>query len=110
MLAPDKILHLKGGLIVLLAALAVALVGHQVGVHWLPLLLVVAGLAAGASVEATQLADNRRAAALGQLAPHEVSVADLAASAAPCWAAAVVIELGIRSGMIDLAALLRPLA
>lgn len=93
MLAPDKILHLKGGLIVLLAALAMAIVSQQLGLHWLTLVLSVAGLAAGASVEATQYADNRRAAAAGQLAPHDVSPADLVASAAPCWAVAVGVEL-----------------
>ena len=92
-LASDTIVHLKGGLLVLLGALVIT-AGCQIArLHWLPTLLIVAGFVAGASVEGSQQADNDRAEALGLPRPHEVSWRDMVASAAPCWAAAVAIEL-----------------
>lgn len=92
MLPKDKIKHLKGGAMVLVAVLALDLVLQLLGVHAVPALMFIAGLVAGASVEATQQADNMAARLEGLPPPHEVSVWDLVASAGPCWLAAAVLE------------------
>lgn len=92
-LAPDTIIHLKGGLLVLIGALVITAVCQVAGLHWLATLLLVVGFVAGASVEGTQKADNDRADSAGAARPHEVSALDLVASAAPCWAVAIAIEL-----------------
>ena len=91
-LAADKITHLKGGLLALLGSAGLAIALLAVGAHALTVALAVAGLAAGGAVEGAQAAVNRAAIARGVAPPHEVSASDLLASAAPCWAACVVIE------------------
>ncbi len=110
LLAPDKITHLKGGLLALLGAAVLALLGLvALGLHPLTVALAVAGAAAGAAVEAAQHALNRAAQSQGLPPPHEVSLADLVASAAPCWLAALAVEWLSRAGLLEvLMMLLQP--
>lgn len=101
-LAQDKIAHLKAGLAVLLAAAAGTLLMLHVGVQPLAVVLLIVGLGTGAAVEFAQRDSNARLAAAGQPALHDVSAADLLASAAPCILGAGVIELLARLGVLVL--------
>lgn len=92
-MAPDKIVHLKGGALLMLAALAITVALWWLGAHWLSIGLVNAGLAGAASVEGAQWADNRGEIAAGRPARHDVSLEDFAASLAPCIAASVAVQL-----------------
>lgn len=93
---PDWILHAKGGAIVLVAAVGLAIVGRWSGLAWPTITLLLAGFIAGASVEGAQAADNRLAKSRGLPLPHEVALGDLVASAMPCWVAAIAVELALR--------------
>lgn len=96
MLAPDKILHLKAGVLVavVMAALGFALV--QLGLHPIPIAVLVGGISASGSVEGTQWWDNRNAKAAGLPPPHEVSFYDFLASAAASVVASAAIEVASR--------------
>lgn len=88
-MAPDKVVHLKGGLGLLALALPVTLVMGLLGAHWLAIGLVNAGLAGAGAVEGAQWAENRS----GRLPRRDVSLSDFLHSAVPCWAAAAVAQL-----------------
>lgn len=100
-LAPDKIAHLRAGALVALAALVAAIALHQLlGLHALTILLLVVGVGVGAAVEWTQRNSNARLQAGGHLPIHEVSRADLLASAAPCALLAALWEAAQRLGWL----------
>ena len=99
-LAQDKIVHLKGGALVLLFTLAAGVALWLIGLHWLSICFLVSGFVAGASVEGAQASDNQAAAAAGLPKPHEVSPGDLAASAAPCWLMATAVQVAAYFGAL----------
>lgn len=92
-LAPDTIAHLKAGLLLLLSVLLAYSLGYSLTLQPLTIALLIAGPAVGAAVEWAQRDSNARLTAAGHLPLHDVSKADLLASAAPCLLAAVAVEL-----------------
>lgn len=89
----DKLTHIAYGVPVAALAAALAFVAMHLGAHPMAAALIAAGAVSGMSVEGVQWADNRRARAAGLPLPHEISGMDAVASAAPCWALAVVVQL-----------------
>jgi hypothetical protein len=92
-LALDKIAHLKAGAAVAIAACLAGLALTAGGLHPLSVVQLVVGFGTGAAVEYAQRDSNARLAAMGQPPLHDVSRADLIASALPCAVAAAAIEL-----------------
>ena len=97
-LAQDKIAHLRAGLAVLLVATVAGLALLHLGLRPLSVALLLAGVGAAAAVEYAQRDSNARLRALGQPPLHDVSLPDLLASAAPCVAGALLLELWQRLG------------
>lgn len=101
-LKPDFLPHVLGGLGVLVAALLAGLVLLHLQLQPLTVIVLVAGVLAGAAVEGTQANDNRLARQAGLPPPHEVSLRDLFNSALPCLVAAALIELAARQHWLPL--------
>jgi hypothetical protein len=101
-IAPDKIAHLKAGAFVAAAACVAGIALTAGGLHPLSALLLVAGIGTGAAVEYAQRDSNARLAAQGLPPLHDVSKADLIASAVPCALAAAAIELLRHFGYLPL--------
>jgi hypothetical protein len=99
---PDKLAHLKAGAAVAVVACLAGLALTASGLHPLSALLLVAGFGTGAAVEYAQRDSNARLAAQGQPPLHDVSRADLVASAVPCTLAAAAIELLCHLGRFPL--------
>ncbi len=99
-LAPDKLAHLKAGAAVAIAACLAGLALTAGGLHPLSALLLVAGFGTGAAVEYAQRDSNARLAAMGQPPLHDVSRADLVASAAPAVVAAAAVQLAHVAGYL----------
>src|SRR5579862_2428609 len=69
--APDKILHMKASVAVLIGTFALISVLAYIGLHPVSIMLLISGWAAGGAVEFTQWMDNREADANNQPHPHD---------------------------------------
>lgn len=90
---PDLIVHAKGGLLVMAAAAAFAMLLLWLGAHPVTVALAVAGAVSAGSIEGMQWLENRRG-----MPRREVALDDFLATAGPCWAACVVIEAWLAWG------------
>jgi len=98
--APDKVLHGKGSIGVLLLSIAILFVGYQVGLHPVSIMLLEGGLLAAISVEGTQWFDNKNAKARGEAPPHEVSALDAFFSTLAPLVAVIAIEVARFLGVL----------
>lgn len=110
MIPKDKQKHLMAGLIVLGWAVLLIVASLALGISMPAAVAVAAGLSAAVTEEASQWLANRDAKARGEVPTRTVSALDILAGAAPCLAAAVVLELGWDRGIEVFAEILRWLA
>lgn len=91
--APDKILHGKASVGVLIGTIVIAIVGYLLGLHPVSIMILEGGFMAALSVEGTQWYDNKKAKERGDPPPHEVSVLDAFFSTLAPLVAVIVLEV-----------------
>lgn len=91
--APDKILHGKASVGVLVAAIAIVIVGYMLGLHPVSIMLLEAGVLAAAAVEGAQWHDNKLATDQGRPATRDVSALDAFYSTLAPLVAVVALEV-----------------
>lgn len=92
-LAPDKIVHGKGSIGVLIGIIAIAFFGYHLGLHPVSIMMLEGGLLAAASVEGTQWYTNKSDKANGLEPRHEVSLLDAFFSTLAPLAMVILIEV-----------------
>lgn len=89
----DEKLHSKGGIVVMVAAMVMALIALRLGVNPLAAIVGIASAVGAATVEGAQWVENRS----GAMPTRDVSIRDWAWSAGPGLIAAASIHFASRA-------------